>query len=119
MIHVIGVSMIVIALLAIAAIALATVFRFRALVPAFARLRSHPVFEAEWREHQTRTIARIQSGATRLQQDFVALSAAVATLLIALKELGSVVRGTSRPVDLILRLGLPWLAGVLQQKTAR
>ena len=108
--------MILTAVLTVAIIALLLTLRIRSLAPAFARLQRHRAFEPEWREHQTETVARIQTGVARLQEDFVALSAAIATLLIAIKELGAVAKGTSSPVDLILRVGLPWLAGVLQPK---
>jgi hypothetical protein len=116
--HIAGLVMILVALVAVAIVALWVTLRVRSLASAFARLQRHPLFEVQWRKHQAESIARIQTGVMRLQEDFVALSAAIATLLIAIKELGAVAKGTSSPVDLILRLGLPWLAGVLQPKDA-
>ena len=117
MFHIIGISMILVALLATAVAAGVGVFRVRDLATAFSRLRRHPMFEPEWRERQTQTIRRIEAGTARLREDLAILSTTVAQLIIAAKELGDVVRGTSRPIDLVLRLGLPWLAGLLGPQT--
>ncbi|MBV8366593.1 MAG: hypothetical protein JO194_08820 [Candidatus Eremiobacteraeota bacterium] len=117
MIHTLGVILTLLGLLAIVIIAVLTALRVRTVVAAAATLRSHPMFEPQWRAAQTQKIERLQSGSVRLREDLIRLGPALATLAVALYELGSLAYKGSPSVDAAMRRGLPWLAGLLRPRS--
>lgn len=116
MIHTLGVTLLFIGIAAMLAIAVLTALRMRRFARAARALRSHPLFEAEWREHQLLVARRLETAAERLRNDFGRLGPALAQLALSVEELGMLVGGTSRATEQVLRTGLPWLAGVLGPK---
>jgi len=119
MFHVIGVTLVLIALLAVAGGAAFVAVRLVQFARAGKALRRHPIFEADWRAHQQETVQRIRAGGAELKEDIGSLAAAIARLALALDELGALAYGSSRPIERILRIGLPWLAGLLRAPEGR
>jgi len=115
MFHALGIALLSIGIVALLAIAVLSALRLRRFAQAATRLRSHPMFEAEWRNHQIEVARRLTTGIERVQDDARRLGPAFAKIVMAIEELGMLVRVSSNATEAVLRSGLPWLAGVLRR----
>jgi hypothetical protein len=115
MLHALGIALLLIGIVALLAIAVLFALRLRRFAHAAKRLRSHPMFEAEWRNHQIEVARRLTTGIERTQADARRLGTAFAKIAMAVDELGTLVRVSSNATEAVLRSGLPWLAGVLSR----
>ena len=116
MLHALAIALLLIGIVALLAIAVLFALRLSRFARAAKKLRSHPMFEAEWRNHQIDVARRLTTGVERIQDDGQRLGSAFAKLAMAVEELGALVRLSSNATEAVLRSGLPWLAGVLSQK---
>ena len=117
--HIIGLMMMLVAVVAIVAGVAFVGLRVMQLARAGKKLRSHPIFDAEWRVRQQDKIRRLSAGGAKLKEDIGHLAAAVARLALAIDELGALAYGSSRPIERVLRIGLPWLSGLLRAPEGR
>jgi hypothetical protein len=116
MLHALALALLLIGIVALLAIAVLFALRLSRFARAAKKLRSHPMFEAEWRNHQIDVARRLTTGIERIQDDSRRLGSAFAKLAMAVEELGALVRASSNATEAVLRSGLPWLAGVLSQR---
>ncbi len=116
MFHALGITLVLIGILSLVAVAVLFALRLRSFAHAAQKLRSHPMFEAEWRNHQIEVARRLTTAIERIQDDARRLGPAFAKIAMAVEELGAIVRVSSNATEAVLRAGLPWLAGVLAQK---
>jgi hypothetical protein len=119
MFHIIGLTMMLVALVAAVGGAGFVVIRGVRLARAGKRLRSHPIFDAEWRARQQDKTRRLSVGVAKLKEDLGSMATALARLALAIDELGALAYGSSRPIERVLRIGLPWLSGLLRTPEGR
>jgi hypothetical protein len=115
MFRALGIALLLIGIVALLVIAVLFALRLRRFGQAAKRLRSHPMFEAEWRNHQIEVARRLTTGTERISDDARRLGTAFAKIAMAVEELGTLVRVSSNATEAVLRSGLPWLAGVLSR----
>ncbi|HZV79517.1 MAG TPA: hypothetical protein VFF60_07850 [Candidatus Binatus sp.] len=116
MIHWIGIGFVIVALLVIVAIVVSAALQFRAVARAAAKLRSHPLFESDWRAAQALKVQRVRDGSEQLRNDLARLGPALASLALALYELGALAYRPSPSIERVMRHGIPWLSGLLRPR---
>jgi hypothetical protein len=114
MVGTIGLALLGAGILAMCTIAVLAALRVRRVARAAASMRSHPIFETQWREHQSAVVRRLNAGVTALGEKLRELGPAIAKVAIAIEALRAAAYDTSRPVERLLRTELPWLVGLFR-----
>jgi hypothetical protein len=107
-----GISMVVISLIALMALAVITALRLRRLAARARALRSHPMLDPEWLSRKRAVLSSMANNAQRMRTGFARLKTAYEDIARYLDELAVAGFVTAAGVEEILSTTAPWLRGL-------
>jgi hypothetical protein len=108
-----GISMVLISLITLMALAIITALRLRRLAARALALRSHPMLDPEWLRRKRAVLSSMADNAQRISAGFARLKAAFDAIAQYLDELAVAGFVTAAAVEEILSTTTPWLRGLL------
>jgi hypothetical protein len=112
MFEIAGISMLLISLIAVLALAVVTALRMRRLATRISSLRSHPMLDPEWLSRKRAVLISLAEDAQRMRTGFTRLKAAFDAIARDFDELTIAVVAMAGAVEEILDTTAPWLRGL-------
>jgi len=110
--EIVGVGMVVVSLIGLLVLGIITALRVRRIAASVARLRTHPMLDAEWLGRKGAILMSLSADAQRMRDGLTALKAAFDAIARGLGDLTVAVFATAAGVEDIMDSAAPWLRGL-------